>query len=75
MIPHDLKKFQACIQVAFKNKSIEFPTFLKFFHNDLTSWSTVARIFVVSKKGILLLQMLISCNPHGGIFWNFFLIF
>jgi len=67
--------FQACSQLALKNEFIELQPFWNFFHNDLTMWSAAARIFEVTKKGFLLLQMLISCDLHGGNFWNFFHIF
>jgi len=66
---------QACSQLALKNESIELQAFWKFFHNDLSLRSAAARIFAVTKKGCLLLQILISCNLHGGNFWIFFHIF
>jgi len=65
--------FKACSQLALKNDSKELQPFWTFFHNDLTLRSGATRIFVGTKKGILSLQSLITCNLHGGNFWIFFL--
>ncbi len=69
------ENFQACIQLALKNESKEEPPFLTFFHTNVTLWSAAAHFFTGPKKRFLSLQMLISCNRHGGIFWIFFHIF
>jgi len=38
-------------------------------------WSAAALFFTGPKKQFLSIQMLISCNSHGGNFWNFFHMF
>jgi len=35
-------------------------------------WSVVARFFLELKKCFWWIWMLVSYNPHGGIFWNFY---
>jgi len=40
----------------------------------MTLWSATTLFFARPKK-ILSIQMLMSCNPLGGNFWNFFHIF
>jgi len=67
--------FQACSQLALKNESKEAPPFGAFFHANVTLWSAAACFFAGLKKWFLSIQTLISCNPHGGNFWNFFHIF
>jgi len=69
------KNFQVCSQLVLKNKSKDTPPFWTFFHINVTLWSAAAQIFTGLKNGFLWIQMLISCNLHGGNFWNFFHIF
>jgi len=74
-IPNDLENFQAYRQLAFKNEFKELQPFWTFFYTNLSLWSAAAQLFARPKKGLLLIQMLISCNLHGKKFWNLFHIF
>jgi len=67
--------FSTCSQLDLKNESKEAPPFLTFFHTNVSLWSAAAQFFTGQKNGFLWIQMLISCNPCGRNFWNFFHMF
>ena len=74
-LPNDLKIFKHVVNLTGRMNVNKHNHLGLFFITNVTLWSTADRIFTGPKKGFLSLQMLISCNLHGGNFWNFFYIF
>jgi len=67
--------FQAHRKLDLKNESKEALPIWTFFHANVTLWSAATWFLTQPKKAFLSIQTLISCNPHGRNFWNFFHIF
>jgi len=64
------KNFQACSQLALKNKSKEAPPFWIIFHTNVSLWSVAARFFTGPKKGFVTSNANILQSTRGN-FWIF----
>jgi len=74
-IPNDLKIFKHVANLTWRMNPKSYHHFGHFF---IQMWPCEVQLPIFSqgqKKGFLSIQTLISCNLHGGNFWNFFHIF
>jgi len=64
--------FWAYPHLVWKLNSKKQHHFRHFFLEKWAFWSAAARFFAGLKKWFCWIWMLISFDPHGGIFWKFY---